>query len=327
MLWSALDSYASHAEGLIDLINSGVIFRLLVQGGEASATLIRFLPEPIVILLKSKLGHPPSALQIIDDINENPELIWTKDMQIILRDSIVQLTDNDFSHITILPPDYVVLYPQIQNEIYIDNSSTWNDYKDQSHDLYITDQEKTDYFLIEDASGTKFAGLLTNGPEIYQSATANAQSSILRSKIDASKGLSNISTKFTDDSFDIKTSPTIKSDDSISSNPKDSAQANHLNNNQNQINTPTKQTFKTVITKSTHGIGLDITKSPDGGVLVQRLKEMPDGSVNPATLATPTILPGDRIVGVNGQKLIMFIDVVKAIRSAQGKVEIWFERE
>lgn len=48
-------------------------------------------------------------------------------------------------------------------KVFLDNHSVWGEYRDQSHDLYLTDKEKTDYFLIEDAAETKFAGLLTDG--------------------------------------------------------------------------------------------------------------------------------------------------------------------
>lgn len=67
----------------------------------------------------------------------------------------------------------------------LDLHPSWTEYKDQSHDLYLTvsssvliaytdapysvyvaqDSEKTDYFLLEDAAGTKFAGLITDGSD------------------------------------------------------------------------------------------------------------------------------------------------------------------
>jgi hypothetical protein len=37
-------------------------------------------------------------------------------------------------------------------------------YSDQKHDLYLTDNEKVDPFLVHDATEKSFAGLLTNGP-------------------------------------------------------------------------------------------------------------------------------------------------------------------
>lgn len=88
-----------------------------------------------------------------------------------------------------------------------------------------------------------------------------------------------------------------------------------------------KQRIRTAVTKdATYGIGLDLAKTPTGGCAVQRLKEMPDGVLNPAAQCNPSILAGDAIVAVNGQPCGAFSDAVKALRAATGTIELTLER-
>ena len=87
-----------------------------------------------------------------------------------------------------------------------------------------------------------------------------------------------------------------------------------------------KVSLRTTIVKTEHGIGLDLVKTISGGVAVQKLKDMPDGSPNPAMMCNPPVLVGDLIVGVNDTACTQFLDVVKAIRSSPAKVCLWLER-
>ncbi len=87
-----------------------------------------------------------------------------------------------------------------------------------------------------------------------------------------------------------------------------------------------KKILKPVITKTAHGIGLDIGKTSTGGVVVSKLKDMPDGSKNPASLCNPPVLPGDIIVGVNGVSITDFASVVAAIKGSSSQVELWLQR-
>jgi S1-C subfamily serine protease len=73
----------------------------------------------------------------------------------------------------------------------------------------------------------------------------------------------------------------------------------------------------TSVTKGEHGIGLDLVKSPNGRACIQKLKEMPPGIVNPASLCSPPINPGDIIVGVNGKASGLFADTIKIIRGLE----------
>ena len=85
--------------------------------------------------------------------------------------------------------------------------------------------------------------------------------------------------------------------------------------------------MQTVVIKGPHGIGLDISKAPDGRTLVQRFKDMPDGLPNPAAACKPPIKPGDVIAAVNGVACPTFMDAVKAIKSSAERVQLTLERD
>ena len=88
----------------------------------------------------------------------------------------------------------------------------------------------------------------------------------------------------------------------------------------------TASPFTAIIIKGEHGIGLDIGRTADSGCVIQRLKDMPPGVVNPASRCVPALVPGDVIIGVNGTKMVGFNDIVKAIRSSGEEVKLLVSR-
>jgi hypothetical protein len=109
-----------------------------IKGSDASYILRRFLPEPVVILLRAQAGR--ASLQALDEVTENPELIWTKEMQGELREAVLHLlaktsqsdtklshkeiearviNDDSFENVVELPYDYYVKYKQLERELYI----------------------------------------------------------------------------------------------------------------------------------------------------------------------------------------------------------------
>lgn len=92
-------------------------------------------------------------------------------------------------------------------------------------------------------------------------------------------------------------------------------------------NGPTKRRVVTSVDKGEQGIGLDLGKTKEGAASVLRLKDFPPDVVNPASLCSPAILPGDVIVAVNGQACATFADAVKLIRATgSGSVQLTLER-
>jgi hypothetical protein len=85
--------------------------------------------------------------------------------------------------------------------------------------------------------------------------------------------------------------------------------------------------LKTSVIKGQYGIGLDLGKTVDGRAVVQKLKTMAAGVINPASLCNPAILSGDVIIAVNGNKFNSFPEIVKSLRSCpDGKIELTLER-
>lgn len=92
-----------------------------------------------MLLLRSRAGQ--ASLQALDETTENPELIWTKEMQGELRDAVFHLlcgttakeaaklseeaaleivqTDDSFREAIDLPLDYYVKYRQLEHEMFI----------------------------------------------------------------------------------------------------------------------------------------------------------------------------------------------------------------
>jgi DnaJ family protein C protein 13 len=158
-IWQATELFSSHPDGLAKLFDFGAIPHMLslifgvpgysngysnrlaaisllskclsnpVKGQEASAMLRRFLPEPVVLLLRAKAGS--SSLKVMDDVVENPELIWTAEMQGELRTALTALVSKTHSKAATAagklifdkPLDmdlqWVVVYRQLANELYV----------------------------------------------------------------------------------------------------------------------------------------------------------------------------------------------------------------
>eukprot|EP00602_Paraphysomonas_sp_CaronLab_P011509 CAMPEP_0185040382 /NCGR_PEP_ID=MMETSP1103-20130426/38364_1 /TAXON_ID=36769 /ORGANISM="Paraphysomonas bandaiensis, Strain Caron Lab Isolate" /LENGTH=2494 /DNA_ID=CAMNT_0027579655 /DNA_START=336 /DNA_END=7820 /DNA_ORIENTATION=+ len=213
----------------------------------------------------------------------------------------------------------------------LDAHSSWQEYKHQSHDLFITDHEKTDHFLIEDSHDKVFMALITDG---------SASGSEGLPAAFTSTG-TNFSSNYSDTPLSQTTTPPVPSEPKPVSNAAKQQRSNsytsHLPAQAKQEAIPaathrqrssstTKpavsgpQIVTTSVTKGQHGIGLDLTKSADGRAHIQRFKEMPAGVVNPAAQCNPPIKPGDIIVGVNGKSCSTFAEVIKTIRGLEGAV-------
>ncbi len=87
---------------------------------------LRFLPEPVVVLLRSKAGS--ASLKVLDDVVENPELIWTAEMQGELRNALLALltsknaagaTVTKFEQPPVMDAEYSVSFRQLATELYI----------------------------------------------------------------------------------------------------------------------------------------------------------------------------------------------------------------
>eukprot|EP01041_Mallomonas_annulata_P018552 gene18552-37532_t len=122
VLWSAIEGFAAIPEGLSSLLSAsavplllGIVFNVQgfnssfqnrlaattllskflwhpYKGPEIMGILRRFLPDPVVSLIRSKGGTVVSC--VLDCPAETPELIWTTEMQTELREALVALLRN-----------------------------------------------------------------------------------------------------------------------------------------------------------------------------------------------------------------------------------------
>jgi hypothetical protein len=82
----------------------------------------------------------------------------------------------------------------------------------------------------------------------------------------------------------------------------------------------------TFITKTEHGIGLDLAQCLDDRAVIRRFKQMPEGVTNPATLSDPAVEPGDVIDCVNDIPCPTILHVAEAIRSSENIVKLTIHR-
>ena len=151
--WQAADGFVSTVEGLDAFIEAhGILYMLGIafgtlgychafanrtralgmlsklmwnplKGSIAASILRRFIPEPMVRLMKGRaLDY---IVKVFDGVSETPELIWTNRMKDELRTSIssILLFEGDvhsrFGRSIALSPDYAVAYKQLKEELYI----------------------------------------------------------------------------------------------------------------------------------------------------------------------------------------------------------------
>jgi DnaJ family protein C protein 13 len=226
----------------------------------------------------------------------------------------------------------------------LDVHPVWSEYKDQSHDLFITDQEKTDPFLIQDSTDKAVMGLLTDG---------SVKSGI--STHFTSTGPPPPVAKDQDVVIERPTAPTGNSpppavpvmrrnSGNASKSPlvathPPAGPANASSTNAGGVNAAATASgvgaggvhanrFVVTINKGTDGLGLDIGKIASGGCMIRRLKEIPGGRPNPAAACVPALKAGDMIVGVNEQEIEEFGAVVAVIKGlpAVATVTLLIER-
>jgi hypothetical protein len=83
-----------------------------------------------VLILRAKAGS--SSLKVLDDVVENPELIWTAEMQGELRSALTTLVSKSssgrssagsakliFENSLDMDHNYVVVFRQLANELYV----------------------------------------------------------------------------------------------------------------------------------------------------------------------------------------------------------------
>jgi len=209
----------------------------------------------------------------------------------------------------------------------------WAEFRDQNHDLFITDHEKTDPFLIQDSTDKAVMGLLTDGtvksgisihftssgpppPVVKEQEVIIERAHTIVSSLRAPPPatvlgpVDQVSTRLSSVAIDSSAEPrNIESN--IYSNDITSAITNGIQTNR----------FVVTIQKGADGLGLDIGKIASGGCMIRRLKDL-SGRPNPAAACVPSLKAGDMIIGVNGQELQDFGAIVAVIKALPAVAEV-----
>jgi hypothetical protein len=225
---------------------------------------------------------------------------------------------------------------QAQLSTLLNTHSAWESYRHQAHDLFLLQEEKTDYFL-SDTSDDKFRLLLTDASISSTDMVAYFTSNTTTSSPApfADRSAPSVSTSSASSSVNPYTptpepSPSQRNTLAPASHTLVLAHAPSIEEHKQQafassLSPPSAsagERYVTVLEKSEHGLGLDLEKRANRPV-VKRLKAMPPGVENPALRAKPVpVVVGDTIVAVNGVDCDSFALVVDAIRSSGQRVEL-----
>jgi hypothetical protein len=205
--------------------------------------------------------------------------------------------------------------------------SSWSEYRHQNHDLFITNAEKEDIFLIKDAETTesRFAALLLtdgdagNGSNMFSSTGAVLNSKSSSSDIGGALKTTDIGYKGSDIGSETPPSPPTSNEDT-----KSKVDAPILSTSSSSESV---SYISTTVYKGEHGIGLDLNKTADGRAQVKNFKTLPNDAPNPARECKPEIKQFDVIVGVNGVPCNTFKETIASIRGAGGAINLRLERK
>jgi hypothetical protein len=228
----------------------------------------------------------------------------------------------------------------------LEANSSWSEYRHQSHDLFITDAEKHDVFLIKDAETTesRFAALLlTDGSAENPSGNIFSSTGAVYSDKESSRNIGrptdignaagNIGSEtnpFAPTPAASATTPSAKPTTPKAKSPPVTAAPTR---------TPTPLSpspgggsgalsfISTTVHEGEYGIGLDLNKTANGRAQVKNFKVLPDNAANPAQLCRPEIHLSDVIVGVNGVACSTFKETIALIRGAGGAITLRLERK
>ena len=218
----------------------------------------------------------------------------------------------------------------------LQGDAAWDEFRGQSHDLYITQAgaKGADQFLLHDAAHDTLSRLLTYDASATATATATAgaeykkppptkqqqpnhmqkQQQFAPTPAPAPAPVVNAHHHAPSTPADLPPPPTSATKaESAPSPPVVSPEVEDMNEWGAFVREGI-MLLRTTIVRGQHGIGIDLGKNRIKEAVVQKLKDMPDGSANPALVCQPSLEKGDRIVGVNGAKCELFEDVVTAIK-------------
>lgn len=347
------------------------IVRLLHQLVSKVAVVDSLISSPVDIIglltlsLNINSNNPSASVQLPKDVYFNIELLKKiyqcsasqfiidfialgvkANLPIFLLDNVIGASDSTLSKISNVSAARMYAVDVLKAMIAIDSPHnamiraildahhSWGEYRGQSHDLFLTDQEKTDPFLLTYSSEKAFATLLITDGSATAALPKSFTSVGVAEEYQTPQVVPLISKKKQAETL---AESTVKVEESKASHvfppaataaqPPRRGSHNQVAEKSNPVVHNQQIQFVVEVVKGPHGIGLDLAKSSNGRASVQRFKELPEGIPNPARSCQPPIEPGDVIAGVNDITCSTFADLIKTIRSLpEGTIKLHIER-
>ena len=212
----------------------------------------------------------------------------------------------------------------------LDSNEAWRKYKNQNHDLFLTTDQKVDYFLTE--GNTDAPQLLTWSGTVSKTSEATYTKRLMapsaRSQ-DASKSDGG------DGGGASTTAPPSPPKAPATTAPKSAAAATppeppaaQASASEPASTSPAKGKFDSTVTKYNGSILLDLGEK-NGKFIIQRIKRetLPAGVPHPADAAKPPLLEGDILVAVNDAVSSTLKDFVLKIRGTAATLKFTVQRD
>ena len=211
----------------------------------------------------------------------------------------------------------------------LDLFPSWGKYAHQKHDLFITAEQRVDYFLMDGNAGP--VGLLTNGsadPEsngqgqpYMKSVKAFGDDSRVR---DAEKRYS-ISKREKADSSDNYSNGNSNGNSIDEGHPlplPPTSSENIQKNSKTVTKVMKEKEIDLTIFKGDYGLGMDLGKE-NNMVVVKKFADFPIGVDNPALAAKPIpVQAEDILIGVGGQRVGTFNDCIGCLRGVKNNSKV-----
>lgn len=214
--------------------------------------------------------------------------------------------------------------------VLLENHPAWGEYKDQRHDLFISDAERSDPYLIKDATTASYYALLTDGSGDNKAAShfTSTTSAFTTAMPIFSETASKQEVAITKPA-ELTPAPVAAKQVVVSSNPTPVASSSAPTSASPPRSTSGAKTqLKTMVIKGAHGLGLDVAKSTLGVACIVGFKAMPEGVEHPCAKCDPQLEKYDVIVAVNKNPCPVFSDAVQALKGCPaGPILLTVERK
>jgi len=204
----------------------------------------------------------------------------------------------------------------------LDGQEAWGKYRDQNHDLFLTADQKVDYFLTD--GNVDAPQMLT-----WQGTVNEKASTAGLKRLAAAAASETPEVTPPTETPEAPVSPPVPEAPAAKPTPPPVPAAPAAKPTPPSVPAApasAKQSLTIIMKKASGSLGVDL-HDVAGRVQVRRLKDMPEGVPHPAKTAEPPLLVGDQVVSVNGNTYTGFKDCVMKIRASTETVTLVVERD